>query len=439
MLASVVHLDQRSTKPPLTLRLLRGAHRGAERACRDRDIVIIGSADDCDLVLSGDLDVYPHHCIVTVTGGALQIRALDGPVTIAGKRVSSGEPVLTQAFDLIELGHAVFALGPSWSDRWKSLDAQVLSAAKIAQAEIDQQTNHIAASAAPEALLAPTAQASAAPPKRVPLWSVAAAFAGLTALAAVLFAMRTDQSEVAMSKRDQLLAVQAMIDKPAYQEVRTNWIGKRLRVEGIASDAKSTNMLRDQLSKLSADVDFRVQSAGSVADQVRELLKVSGVNARSEYIGDKTVRVTGHFADGKALGLAIGQSAMQDVLPGLKISAVNLDTNQNPLPTPLAEPAFLSALKGMRAICTGASECFVQVGAAGNTYFIGSELPGGGTLVEADRESIVVEFELNRYIVRISDLKIQPYSTALHSAVESADQAPAFIDNTQMSGKAVLP
>jgi hypothetical protein len=414
MLASVSHLDQRKGKPPLTLRLLRGAHRGAERACRDRDVIIIGSAEDCDLVLSGDRDVHAHHCMVTVTGGALQVRALDGPVTIAGKRVSSGEPVLTQSFELIELGQAIFSLGPSWSDRWKTLDAHI--AAQAAQALQNQQ----AEAAAEQLRETPSAIASAAannssPPQSVrkpPLWAIAASVACLAAIAALVFALRSGQNVPPNSRENQLTQVQQLVQSKAYTEVNARFVGERLLLEGVTADQASFDRLKARVADLPFLVDLRVQSGTSVADQVRELLKVAGVSARSEYVGNKTVHVTGHFGDGKALMLAIGQSAMQDVLPGLKVTALNEDADQALLPEPIAEPSFLHALKGLRSVCALGGECFVQIGAEGNTYFVGSELPGGGTLVEADQERIVVEFESNRYIVRILDLKLESRSPA---------------------------
>jgi hypothetical protein len=415
----------RKVPPPLVLRLVRGAHRGAERACRDRDVFVIGSAEDCDLVLPGDKGVAAHHCMVRVMGGCLYVRSLDALIKINGSEVTPGEPVLVQAFQRVELGHAAFAMGPSWSPQWGAFDSanDDIVDTKLASEHAEMM---------PDAALQPLQTAAIAPAsaRKLPVWLLPVALSVSAALAALMFALWPGASTGPLKPQQRLEQVKSMLAGADYREVKAELSDGKITLNGVADTGESVRALAEKLAKKNIAVSMRVLSGEQVADQVRELLKVSGVGARSEYIGDRTVQMTGHFGDGKALALAVGQAAMQDILPGLKVRAVNQDTPAS-LPAP-EQPKFLGAMTGIKSICN-ATDCFLQVGANGSTYYIGSELPGGGKLVDVKEAFAVIDFEQNRYKVRLKDLYAERIS-AIPDGTSAEGLAPET-ENLPPSGE----
>jgi hypothetical protein len=416
----------RKAPPPLVLRLVRGAHRGAERACRDRDVFVIGSAEDCDLVLPGDKGVAAHHCMVRVMGGCLYVRSLDALIKINGNEVTPGEPVLVQAFQRVELGHAAFAMGPSWSPHWGAFDS---ANDDIVETKLASEYTETMPDTAAQPLQSAAAVA-AAPARKLPVWLLPVVLSASAALAALMFAWWPGASTGPLKPQQRLEQVKSMIAAADYHEVKAELLAGKITLSGVARTGESVRALAEKLAKKNIAVSMRVLSGEQVADQVRELLKVSGVGARSEYIGERTVQMTGHFGDGKALALAVGQAAMQDILPGLKVRAVNQDTPASlPAPEP---PKFLGAMTGIKSICN-ATDCFLQVGANGSTYYIGSELPGGGKLIDVKEAFAVIDFEQNRYKVRLKDLYAERISAI--PAGSSAEGLAPETENLPPSGE----
>ena len=73
------------------LRIVDGLHAGANRVLARDEMILVGSGDDCDIVLADD-GVANHHALVTLVGGRYMVRALDAPVHVGGTQVDPGDP-----------------------------------------------------------------------------------------------------------------------------------------------------------------------------------------------------------------------------------------------------------------------------------------------------------------------------------------------------------
>ena len=93
--------EPEETESALALRLVRGVHAGAERRCGSGGVVVIGGGDDGDLILS-DEAVHPHHCIVSVIGTDIGLRAVEASVRAGGRKVPPGEPVRIAPFEVFQ-------------------------------------------------------------------------------------------------------------------------------------------------------------------------------------------------------------------------------------------------------------------------------------------------------------------------------------------------
>jgi Inner membrane component of T3SS, cytoplasmic domain len=388
--------------PPLVLRFVRGTHRGAERACRDRDIVLIGSAEDCDMVLMGDPGVAAHHCMVTITGGMLHVRAMDAAIEVDGEIIEPGEPRLIQAFQRIALGQAVCAFGPSWGKEWEALD-HVDAFLHVAM----ERSRH--ESPASVALSAPADAAEMLPASSKRSFALMAALGvgAFAAAIAMVVAAWPERQNQQLSLKAQVALVRETLRSSDQAELRAVIDNQKIVIDGIARSSKSVQELQRKLQLNGIPVVLNARVADQISEQVRELLKVGGVNAQTEYAGASTVRVTGSFDDGVALSKALSQPAMQDIAPGLKLEVVNLKAaTEQALPI-AATKAVLADLKDARGVCN-ATECFVRFAATGNIFFVGSTLPSGAELTKVTVESANVEIEGLQFEVNLERNEIGP-------------------------------
>src|SRR5690606_37123533 len=54
--------------PASVLRILSGLHAGPSRTLAEQEMILVGSGDDCDIVLA-DHGVARHHALINLTGG----------------------------------------------------------------------------------------------------------------------------------------------------------------------------------------------------------------------------------------------------------------------------------------------------------------------------------------------------------------------------------
>jgi len=94
---------------PLALRVVKGVHAGATMLLAADDILVVGSAEDCEVILS-DAGVSRHHCILTTREGTVWIRPVDEAVIADARRHWPGHSARIAAGTRVELGAAVFEI-----------------------------------------------------------------------------------------------------------------------------------------------------------------------------------------------------------------------------------------------------------------------------------------------------------------------------------------
>src|SRR3546814_13433714 len=79
--------------PGNVLRILEGLHAGASRDLAEQEMILVGSGDDCDIVLD-DQGVARHHALINLVGRMASQRGLGAPLRLHGlhrTHVVSGE------------------------------------------------------------------------------------------------------------------------------------------------------------------------------------------------------------------------------------------------------------------------------------------------------------------------------------------------------------
>src|SRR5690606_9883833 len=125
--------------PRNVLRILSGLHAGASRDLAEQEMILVGSGDDCDIVLA-DQGVARHHALINLVGGMSSLRALDAPLRVDGLPLLPGDPVELRGLQRIELGEAAIAYGHEHDPGWAALlpDAAAIANVRAQPAGVRQ-------------------------------------------------------------------------------------------------------------------------------------------------------------------------------------------------------------------------------------------------------------------------------------------------------------
>ena len=275
--------------PANVLRILSGLHAGASRTLADQEMILVGSGDDCDIVLA-DHGVARHHALVNLTGGLSSLRALDAPLRVDGQPLHPGDPLELRGLQRIQLGDAAIAFGMEDDPRWAAL--------------------------LPEG--APLPGGKRPSPTGMRKLPLVAALAVLSLASLAIFAAVMPQHEKPVDPRTQL---EGLIGE---FKINGGMLHERpdgtLVLSGTVSDSRVRDSIEQRVSQIrqqgvGATLDLR--SGDKIAADVSEVLRTQSLNAKTRYLGNGVVEVSGSFEDTEALAKAARSRAMSEV-PGVK-------------------------------------------------------------------------------------------------------------------------
>lgn len=118
-----------------TLKILSGVHVGAEVTLVEEEAVL-GSDDDCDLVLEDDRLAGRHISLLAAESG-VRLRVLDSgnPVLVDGQQI--GGSALLEAFQVVSIGGLSLAVGPA-GQAWPHIDLPPVEAGDGDAPELDK-------------------------------------------------------------------------------------------------------------------------------------------------------------------------------------------------------------------------------------------------------------------------------------------------------------
>ena len=340
------------------LRIVSGLHVGASRPLSRREMILIGSGDDCDVVLADD-GVAAHHALLNVVDGRFHLRALDAPVELPGRTLHPGDPVEVGQVQRIGLGHAAIAFGRADAPEWLLV--------------------------APETGLAD----GIAPPRpRVPLTNRLSMIAGIAVLALAALAiaaamMPAKAPQVDVEQRLRQLAQAHGVSDPAISRD----IDGAAVLSGTVGDRATLARLRAQVEAEALPASVNLRTGEDLAGDVGEVMRAAGFDVRAEYLGDNNVRVTGELGgDETAVRAFIVSRAMRETGVN-RIEMVNLDT---PVAQAGDEAAPADGDK-VRIVSIVRGDAAHVVDADGEQYRPGDIVPGWGELVSIGQHAHVLQ------------------------------------------------
>lgn len=271
---------------PLVLRILSGLHDGASRVLSQQEMLLIGSGEDCDIILS-DPGVARHHAMVLRHGDTLSLRAIDAPLEFAGDALEPGDPIELPQLQPARLGGVSMAIGPADDHGWTALGAT------------------------PGAF---TTTPPPTPPATRPFLPTALAAVALLSLVSVgIYAMVRPAEEPGATPRERVEILAGEHGVRDSEVIEGN--GKALVLAGTVEDPSAAARLQQRLEEEALPVELRLRTGEDVARDVREVLRTFGITATTRYGGNGAVRVepTPDFDDWALLAEAGSSRVMRDV------------------------------------------------------------------------------------------------------------------------------
>lgn len=335
--------------PDHVLRIISGIHAGACRKLDAQEMILVGSGDDCDIVLA-DTGVARHHALINLAPQTCTLRALDAPLRLDGRPVHPGDPVAFAPLQRIELGEAAIAFGADGDAGWEAMLPADGNAAATAKRPPLRRLTLVAALA-------------------VSLLAVATVFA----VTVPLHTRQVDpQAELAQLRQ-------------AFNIEQGRIVADDDGVPTLSGTVKDDATIERIKQRLEADgvvLNLALRSGQKIAEDVKEVLRVSPqplTPQTTRYLGNGNVEIAGRFEDPKALDAAVHSRAMNDVVGVKQVLVRNYADNLQPdgRDTPAARPQKPAPVR-IVSVVRGDNSYVVALD--GTHYAAGEDLPGIGRL-----------------------------------------------------------
>ncbi len=263
------------------LRIVAGLHAGASRPLADQEMLVVGSGDDCDIVLA-DTGVAAHHALVTLVGGVFTLRALDAPLRIEGRPLHPGDPVEVRPMQRIDLGEAAIAFGGTDASAWDALFPAIAEPGRRRRARPLLRQLPLIAAGAVVALL-------------------------LVAVVASVLPRRNAQV-------DERAFLQALVPQHAITDsaIRTDENGGLVLAGTVETDAVRSK-IQQQLQEAGVEASLALRTGENIAGAVREVFRASGISVQTRYLGAGRVEISGDDLDQEKFNGVLRSRAMADV------------------------------------------------------------------------------------------------------------------------------
>lgn len=332
----------------VVLRVVSGLHSGAERELDGGEMILIGSGEDCDMVLA-DAGVASHHALLSFLGGRFSLRALDAPLHVGTAMIHPGDPVELDRVQRIGIGEAAIAFGAADDADWERL---------------------VPGGLGPRATPARSARPYT---RRLP---AIAAVAVLSLAALAVFATVMPQRKAAPDGREQL---QRLVPEYGIDDGQTTVDPQgRLVLTGTVPDTATRERIARRIADEQIDARLELRTGDDIAGDVAEILRGQGITARTRYLGNGDVEVTGSFEDEAALQAASLSRAMREVKGVVRVIPVDISASAVARRQQPAAPPKPVRIR-VASIVRGDNPHVVS--GKGDRYEVGAELPGIGTLV----------------------------------------------------------
>ncbi len=330
------------------LRIVDGLHAGANRVLAQEEMILVGSGEDCDIVLADD-GVANHHALVTLMGGRFMVRALDAPLKIGGQTIQPGDPVELTAVQQIVLGEAAIAFGREDDPDWDNFLTVFEPSGESAPAR--------------SGLV-----------RRLPM------IAGIAALSLASLAIFAAVLPDPQPKDDPRARLAALMDEHRITDFQIKDGGNGVpMVVGTVDSGAALQRVRDQLDAEGIRATLEMRTGENIAGDVAEIFRAQGIPVQARYVGNGDVEVVGAFEDGQQLETLVRSRAVSEI-PG--VARILPRTPGGRVPQGNVEGvAAAAAPEPVHIVSIVRGDDPHLLASDGSRYVTGDLVPGKGTLI----------------------------------------------------------
>lgn len=337
--------ERTQSKAHNVLRIVDGLHAGASRVLADEEMILVGSGEDCDIVLADDA-VAAHHALVSLVGGRFLVRALDAPVKVGAQDIHPGDPVELSVVQQVRIGEAVIAFGREDDPAWDEFVT----------------------------VFAPNDEEAVARPGFVRKLPLIAGIAALSLASLAIFAAVLPAPDHGPDQRERL---SALLDEHRVANAQiTDGTGGRPTVTGAVDDGATLERLRNQVRAEHIDANLQIRTGEHIASDVSEMFRGQSIPVQARYVGNGDVEVIGEFKDDAQIRQIASSRAVSDI-PGVQRIVPRMPTGAVPgaqLEQPQAPPEA-----HIVRIVRGDDPHLLS--SDGRRFVVGEKIPGKGDLV----------------------------------------------------------
>jgi type III secretion system YscD/HrpQ family protein len=393
--------------PAWQLAVLGGLHAGAVVDVSADDWTLVGSAEDCDIVLR-DAGVLPHHAALFPRGTQLQLRTIDGPVSALCQAQAPGSSITLADAVSWQIHGVSLGVGLAGSAAWEALRAQPPLPSTAADAA-DAADHAAFNTGSPDDADIPADETrplddNAAAPPRPPLhlrWTRKAqhVLAGVAACALVLATGTVAWGMIwqKVQARETSSAIAGTLSGLQMPELRViEAANGHLRIEGTVRSESERATLMNALQQRGIYPAVDVVSGEQLAGTVQNSFRQRGLHVKADYAGGGRIEVHG------AAPSPVTEQVIQDVLSATNAvtQVALLDAAAQPpagettgaATAPAAPPPAAADNAGRdpkRVVGVVGGDSPYVLTQDGRHYFIGSMLPDG-TQVDQIEGHVVV-------------------------------------------------
>jgi type III secretion protein D len=382
---------------PRSFRVLSGLHRGALVEIPSDRWFLLGSADDCDIVLH-DGGVSNHHCLIALTSSGFSLRVLAGAVVVDGRLVTMGQAFSFNDFTLCQIEALTFSIGQSKEEAWAELgmkvDCQVDSTYIASQSELSQDLGSDAVGAGFSGVAAEGGISKLSAFTSFLSGNVMGKFRASVVVAgtcvAVVFAWWA--ISYASTLQADPLTIETLVADLGLKEVSVEQnLNGQLEIKGVIPAESQRVRLVGELAQRGVHPKINIVTGEHLARSAEDAFRQSGLDARARYVGHGKLEILGvaPTANAQEVAAQILQSIKGVKDLAFSESSSRADESSKQLghsKVVTGGGASKSDSKRVAAI-VGGSEPFI-VTADGGRYGLGAIL-GDGSIVEHIEDDVV--------------------------------------------------
>jgi type III secretion system YscD/HrpQ family protein len=400
------------------LQVFNGVHAGAALRLESRPWYLIGSAEDCDVVLR-DAGVHPHHLLMSQDGAQWVLRALDAPLTVDGHRLAAGASVSVVDAALCCIQAVSFGLGPISSPAWNELAERGREASQAFTPAESFETQAALPEPDVEGLPADELVPTESTPSDAPPGPAGRRFAGPSRRLAVLSgacllvvmtgAFGWVVHNHARQAQETKTSIEQILTQLGLREVKVvQGQNGYVRLQGTVPTEVLRSALHQALGEAGLVPALDVVTGERLAAGVQDSFRQKGLTVASRYAGDGKVVVSGVNTSAQA------EQVIRDVLAKTP-SVLTIEISAPPVTEASARVASASS-----AAMPGASEAPDSVGSSvggrdakrvvgvvggdpsyvvtqdGARYLTGAVLPNGSQIERIDSPTVTFVRNGNR-------------------------------------------